>query len=821
MKKFHLGLGIILIMMFFSISGYSYDGFISADTDLEEGVIIIGYSPEEIILKANVNGIFYKNHIKKDRVYSDLNFQDGSVYGDYGDPKLPVFYKLVQIPESADYRVSFTLGKAVEVDMLAETGAGFIYPVQLPVPKDPEAKIPEFIINKKVYKSRSFLPEEFIKVNDEIRARGKRLLPLTIFPVKYNPSTERLMVYTEIDIRIELKNADMAKTAQRINRYDSSFSIMYDLVSVGSSELKNSVNAKGFSDEGILIITADTLYSGLSTFVEWKEKKGYRVTLTRQSDITNGSSTTGIHNYIQNAYDTWDIPPSSVILVGDSNTIPTYTGGDSGTAADVYYVYLDGSDYFPDAGISRISVRTTGQLSTYLGKLLYYEQYQNSDLSWMTDATLAAGYDWYYSYIGEGTFNYVASTHLDPNGWDYDKLYADALDSTASEVIASMNAGKVVANYSAHCNQTSWAFGNGGDIYNSHVNSLTNQNMYFFAVGNCCLSAQFNTYDECIGEAFIRADNAAFAYWGASNSSYWDEDDYLARRSWDAFFDGMHAIDQNTNYSKVLLWNHYSGGGQSRYYMDMYNVFGDGTSFVPSKSPVNPSVDSPDSVSLGTTSFQVNVTASGSPVEGAIVSAYNPSLGVRGAARTDSSGNATVILDSALNTAGTFLLVVTHPNIINYEKTINISGSGDVPVPVYRFFNHVRGGHLYTISEAERDAVMQLPSWTYEGIKFNVYAGQVQDSRAVYRFFNTNTGIHLYTIDESERDAIMQLPQWNYEGVKFYVFNTQITGTTPVYRFFNHARGGHLYTISEHERDTVMELPNWTYEGVCFYVISL
>jgi len=25
------------------------------------------------------------------------------------------------------------------------------------------------------------------------------------------------------------------------------------------------------------------------------------------------------------------------------------------------------------------------------------------------------------------------------------------------------------------------------------------------------------------------------------------------------------------------------------------------------------------------------------------------------------------------------------------------------PVPVYRFFNHVRGGHLYTISEAERE----------------------------------------------------------------------------------------------------------------------
>ncbi len=145
----------------------------------------------------------------------------------------------------------------------------------------------------------------------------------------------------------------------------------------------------------------------------------------------------------------------------------------------------------------------------------------------------------------------------------------------------------------------------------------------------------------------------------------------------------------------------------------------------------------------------------------------------------------------------------------------------DIPVPVYRFFNHVRGGHLYTISETERDTVMELPSWTYEGIKFNVFAQQAENTCAVYRFFNTNTGIHFYTINPDERDAVMELPQYNYEGVKYYVYNSQIGASIPVYRFFNHVRGGHLYTISETERDAVMELPSWTYEGIAFYVIGL
>ena len=40
-----------------------------------------------------------------------------------------------------------------------------------------------------------------------------------------------------------------------------------------------------------------------------------------------------------------------------------------------------------------------------------------------------------------------------------------------------------------------------------------------------------------------------------------------------------------------------------------------------------------------------------------------------------------------------------------------------------------------------------------------------------YRFFNTHTGAHLYTISETERDYILnELPHYNYEGIKFYVY---------------------------------------------------
>lgn len=816
MKKFILTA--IFIIMALSLSAYSYDGIINI-AEGEDGVVLESYTLQNIHLKAKVSDIAYRIHIREGKIYTEIYIPDESVYGEYGDPQLPVFYKLIQIPEFADFKLSFKLGKAFEVDMLAETGAEYLYPVQLPVRKTPEEI--SFMHNKESYSVDAYLPDSIVIANEEIRARGRRILPVTIFPVRYNPVSQRLIVYSEIDIGIELIDVNKADTGQMIGRYTSSFSDMYDEIVIGSSELKLLSGSKGFNDEGILIITADALHSGLSSFVQWKEKKGYRVTLIQQSDIASGSTTTGIKNYIQNAYNTWDIPPSSVILVGDSDTIPTYSGGSSGTAADVYYVYLEGSDYFPDAGISRIAVRTLTQLATYMNKLLYYEQYGNPNLAWMNDAALISGEDYNYYHIGEGTLNYIASTYLDPFNWTYDKLYRHTYNASKAEVISSLNAGKAVANYTAHCDTTSWDFRSGQYITNSDVHALNNTNMYFFAVGNCCLSGKFNTVNECIGEAFIRANNGAIAYWGASNYSYWGEDDILAKKSFEGFFvQKLHKLDQNVNYAKIALWNHYSGGGMSRYYMDMYNLFGDGTTFMPTTMPANPVVIAPDTMPAGSASINVNVSLGGSPYEGVLVSAYNPDIGIRGASKTDASGFANIVFDSPLPASGSFLLVVTHPNIINYEKTIIIGDSlGGI---VYRFFNTVRGGHLYTISDIERDYIIQnLPEWTYEGPKFMVYEIQEAGSTATYRFFNTITGIHLYTISEYERDIVMQLPEWNYEGIKFYVHPDHAVSTVPVYRFFNHVKGGHLFTISEYERDVVMQLPEWTYEGIPFYVFPL
>ncbi len=671
-------LTVYFFLLFFSLSVFSSDGIIYFNTgDSENKVALQSYDLNRIQLGTFISDASYNLVEHEGILYADFCFEDGSIYGDYGNPNLPAYYKLIAIPENADYEVMFSYGSEQVLDILAETGADLIYPLQLPVPKSGEGDIP-FQMNEKIYSENLYYPREFVLVHEEIRARGIRLLPVSIFPVKYNPVDGRLMVYKDIQVEIRISDPDLYATHNMYRRYLNSYSVIYEKSSLGLDHLKSLCKYKGFSDEGILIITGDAYYDGLAEFVEWKEIKGYRVNTVRTSEIANGNTTAGIKAYIQDAYDNWPVPPAYIILVGDADQIPTFTGPNCSSASDQLYVFLAGSDSFPDASISRISIVSTAELATYLGKLLYYEKFENSDLSWMDDAALIAGEDYGSGHIAEGTFNYAVDMYLDPLGWLYDKLYRHTYDATKAEVIASMNAGRMISNYSAHCGATVWAFRSGQDITNTDVHALTNQDMYFYAIGNCCSSATFDNTGECIAEAFIRADNAAIGYWGASNSSYWDEDDILARRSYDGFFsEGIQLIAPNSDYAKIQLWNHYSGGGQSARYMEYYVVFGDGTTFIPKSSPAELVVDAPSFVASGSNSMNVSVYDSKAPVENAIVSAWMPSLNVRGAAKTNASGSALVNFDDPLTIPGEFMLTVTHPNYINYTATVMVGTSSD------------------------------------------------------------------------------------------------------------------------------------------------
>jgi hypothetical protein len=143
--------------------------------------------------------------------------------------------------------------------------------------------------------------------------------------------------------------------------------------------------------------------------------------------------------------------------------------------------------------------------------------------------------------------------------------------------------------------------------------------------------------------------------------------------------------------------------------------------------------------------------------------------------------------------------------------------------PVYRFWSPVFSAHFYTISEREKDKVVNQLSqyWDYEGVAYYAYPVPVPGTVPLYRFWSPVFSGHFFTTSERERDKVVNtLSQyWDYEGVAYYVHPSQTAGTAPVYRFWSPVFSHHFYTISEREQDKIINdlAQYWTYEIIAFY----
>ena len=115
---------------------------------------------------------------------------------------------------------------------------------------------------------------------------------------------------------------------------------------------------------GYLIVTHPDFAAGIQPLADWKAHIGYDVTVV--TTTVTGSSATQIRSYIQNAYNSWSVPPQFVLLVGDSGYVPGFQGSTTGSIDDLDYSLMDGGNYFPDLFVGRFSVANTTQLQRVL-----------------------------------------------------------------------------------------------------------------------------------------------------------------------------------------------------------------------------------------------------------------------------------------------------------------------------------------------------------------------------------------------------------------------------------------------------------------------
>ena len=682
---------------------------------------------------------------------TELHIEGTFPNGNVGEPQLPMFTRLIAIPTGATPVV--TVGAHSETDYtLSNYGIGTISAMQAPVRKNVDPSTVEYAFNETTYARNSYNEDPIATVEVLGTMRGITLGRLIVRPVRYNPAAGTVKVFNDIEVNVEFQNGNAEGTTQMFrSTFSPAFRSVYDPI-FNVDMLMNGSTRDAYTDHPDKYNTPVKMlvicYSGfqgnaaLNSWLQWKLQKGYYVDIYYTGSGTNNAGTTAsaIASFIKTKYNasvTAGNAYTYLIVIGDTGQVPYYTRDyeDSTAgyvASDLGYASVDFStnsnDVFPDMYYSRMSVENTTHLTNYINKVLTYEKFEFSDGgNYLNNVILVGGWDddW-TSIVARPTINYATTYYFNSSNTTYGGFSGGTIKATISNsstqgysgnnngCYQGINNGACFVNYTAHGDKQEWS----QPLFTAaQVATLTNTGKYFFAVGNCCLSGNYNNTstsyspgsaigaNACFGETMIRVPNAgAIAYIGCSDYTIWMEDYYWAVGSGIHFdnnynlqdtattsntttgvYDAMFRDDYWNSASSLLFVgniavtaaeNNSNGNDIDagyKYYFKYYHTFGDGSVMPYVTKPETNTVTTPSTVNAGTTSITINALA------GSYVAVTDNSSVIYGVGVANTSGVATVNFTNAIPNSGTLHVVVTRQQYQPYFGTIEVVIPATVP----------------------------------------------------------------------------------------------------------------------------------------------
>ena len=620
--------------------------------------------------------------------FSWLSMPNTVLGGNEGDPQIPVVNELIAVPVGANPTIRVTSYSTTDY-RLNDLGIQTLVPRQPSLRKDKRPEDVPFVYNANAYQTRGMRsePQAFVSVVGTMR--GVQLGKMTIEPVSYDPVNNTLRVFNDIEVEVSFDGADAVATEKLlVDTYSPYFNLIYkQLFNDRMIRDAYSQHPDLYSTPVKMLVVTTSTYANsdaFNTWKTWKIQKGIDVdVLTVAANATASTIKTQIYSKYNSNH------PSFLVIVGDETVVTYYQLWDyestyGNAATDLEYASVDG-DVYHDMFISRIPVSSTTELSNYVNKALTYEKYTMSDPSYLSNVLLIAGADGTWApKVGRPTINYAADNYFN-TAHGFTNVYK-YVSSTYTGCYNYLSSGVGFANYTAHGDIQEWS---NPEFTSDDVNALTNNDKYFWAMGNCCLTCNFKNAQNnqtCYGETMIRvANKGAFGYIGSVPESYWYEDYYFGVGAtstmsttpsmsqttlgvYDMMFDdsGFNTLNAVPFAGNVAVTyahaNSYTSSVTDEYYWRAYQCFGDGSIMPYHTQPAANNVSHASTISIGVSSFAVSAD-NGSYVA---ITKNNEILGVAEVI----SGNTVNVPISGLTSAGDVMIVVTRQQRQPYITTI-------------------------------------------------------------------------------------------------------------------------------------------------------
>jgi hypothetical protein len=580
-----------------------------------------------------------------------LRVPGGHPYGDVGQPRLAVDGTLIAIPPTSgvDLRIVDASYRTLSAPPLVPVRAA-----------DAEPGEPLYF-DEAAYASSSLFPLETVTAGEPAIMRDFRVVPLRVYPVRYDAAAGEITVTTRLIVELDYSRPGRINLLTTSRPASPAFRATYER-KIANYEF---VRPRYMEDDAgkYLIITHDSFYDIILPLAEWKHQRGMEVEVAKLSVI--GSSTSAIKSYIQSAYNGWIVPPEYILLVGDTEYLPTYSSSDD------YYAKLAGSDYLVDVHLGRFSADSVADCELLLSKTMGYGKTPfMSDLDWFRSGTLIVRQDydedddiyfgdtWHAYNLMEASNFAQIDTFFSRNGTDRDDVHAAVTDGRS----LLMYRGQGVSNW--------WS------PYDCNPNS-TNPGFKLPVViaGTCGSGAFYSDGYPC--ETWMRAGTAGapkgsvgFLATSRVASHVAHLRSAVARGIWSALFnERKYTIGAALDEGKYDLYVLY--GDQGEY--AGWNCQGDPELDVWTAVPRDLDVSHSVAVPPSTSDLLVTVEYDGSAVDGALVCAFAEDY-VYETAQTGYQGTATLTITPDL--ADTVWITVSGHNMHPHVSHVVVTPTG-------------------------------------------------------------------------------------------------------------------------------------------------
>lgn len=461
-----------------------------------------------------------------------------------GCPNLPTDSRMIAIPQNAKATLNVV---SYETELIKNVN---IAPA-LRIQAESEEPDMNYVKDSKVYEKNAFYPESPFAMGESY-IRGVNAVTVAITPFQYNPVTKELLVYKNIEISVDYEGGDGRFCDNRLRspywdpilatelaNYDQLPTVDYE------ARMQQWLRDEAEGAEYVIVTPNNDAWAEYANQLkDYRTRQGI-ITKVYRLDEMPASSTDRMKDWFHNAYNTWEIAPVAVCLLGDHGTdmsqyVPAETAShpyEGSCITDNGYADVSG-DNLPDMVFSRLIAETPEQLPVFVGKQIEYE-YSNPNmdpnsylhpvtaLGWQTErwfqicAEVVGGYmrtkgydvnrinciyqgspgsQWstatntadVVQYFGSNGCNYIPDTPSELGGWT---------GGTPEQIVEAVNNGTFLVQHRDHGLEEGW-----GEpaMRTNHVLQTNNVGKLPFVMSINCLTGKFNYASNCFCETWMR-----------------------------------------------------------------------------------------------------------------------------------------------------------------------------------------------------------------------------------------------------------------------------------------------------------------------------